>query len=103
MNASITLFSSEAHVSTAEAPRYLRMLCKHFRHKSPTAFDELHGRIEFPAGTCELDAAAIPGTLKIRVLANDRVACEHLEEVVAKHLKRFAPKEPLEIRWSQPV
>ena len=103
MNASITLFSSEAHVSTAEAPRYLRMLCKHFRHKSPTTFDEMHGRIEFSAGTCELDAAATAGTLKIRILANDSVALERLEGVVGSHLERFAPKEPLEVRWTRSV
>jgi hypothetical protein len=103
MNAPTSVFLSEAHVSTAEAPRYLRMLCKHFRHKSPTTFDEMHGRIEFPAGMCELDAAATAGTLKIRILTNDPVALERLEGVVGSHLKRFAPKEPLEVRWTRSV
>ena len=103
MNAPTSVFSSEAHVLTAEAPRYLRMLCKHFRHKAPTTFDQLHGRIEFPAGTCELDAAADAGTLKIRILANERVALERLEGVVASHLERFAANDPLEVRWTQPV
>ena len=101
MNAPTSVFSSEAHVATAEARRYLRMLCKHFRHKSPTVFDDLHGRIEFSTGTCELDAEAA-GTLKTRIVANDRAALEHLEGVVARHLKRFALKTPLDVRWRRP-
>jgi uncharacterized protein len=102
MNAPTSITQSEAHVSTVEAPRYLRMMCKHFRHKSPTTFDELHGRIEFSTGTCELDAAAIAGTLQIRILANDLDSLERLEGVVASHLKRFALKDPLEVHWTRP-
>ena len=101
MNAPTTVFSSEANVATARAPRYLRMLCKHFRHKSPTVFDESHGRIEFPHGTCELNAEPA-GTLRIRVVASEPAALDRLEDVVARHLERFALKDTLDVRWTRP-
>jgi len=101
MNAPTHVFSSEGHVATDQAPRYLRMLCKHFRHKFPTIFDELHGRIEFSAGTCELDAATA-GTLMMRIATTNRGAIDKLEDVITRHLKRFALKDSLEVRWTRP-
>jgi hypothetical protein len=101
MNSPRPTLSSEAHVATSDAPRYLRMLCKHFRHKSPTVYDEHTGRIEFPAGVCELDSATA-GTLKLRVVAGDPADLGHLEGVIARHLQRFAPKEPLDVQWIRP-
>ena len=79
---------SEAHVATAHARRYLRMLCKHFRPKSPTIYDEVQGRIEFPTGTCALDAGAAD-VLNLRLATNYLAALASLEDVVARHLKAF--------------
>jgi uncharacterized protein len=80
--------------------RYLAQLCKHFQHKLPVTLDESHGRIEFPAGVCELDAAGDAGTLILHVAAGDAPALATLEEVVARHLERFAFREKPEVRWT---
>lgn len=93
--------SSEARVATAVPRRYLAQLCKHFGHKLPVTFDEGHGRIEFPAGPCELAAAADSGSLLMRVSADDEAALAKLEEVVARYLERFAFREKPEIRWTR--
>ena len=97
MDAPEPVLSSEARVPTAAPRRYLGQLCKHFEHKLPVALGEAQGRIEFPAGTCTLDAEA--ETLVLRVTASDEVALASLEDVVARHLERFAFRDKPEVRW----
>lgn len=91
------MLSSEARVSTASPRRYLGQLCKHFEHKLPVTLAEDHGRIEFPAGVCLLDADA--EALVMRVTAGDEAALARLEDVVARHLQRFAFRDTPEVSW----
>ena len=99
MDATPAMLASEARVATAMPHRYVAQLCKHFGHKLPVTFDERHGRIEFAAGRCELDAASSAGTLLMRVFASDEAALAKLEDVIARHLERFAFREKPEVRW----
>lgn len=96
---SVTL-ASEARVPTSVPQRYLAQLCKHFQHKLPVVLEEGRGRIEFPLGRCELDAT-VAETLLLRVLAGDEAALAQLEDVVGRHLERFAFREKPEIRWTR--
>jgi len=99
MSETVSLRSSEARVSTALPRRYLGQLCKHFEHKLPVVLEEWQGRIAFPMGLCELDAARLPFTLIMRVSAADEAALARLEDVVARHLVRFAFREEMSVRW----
>ncbi len=91
--------ASIARVSTTVPRRYLGQLCKHFEHKRPVtcAADNAEGRIEFEIGTCTLDAGA--DTLNLHAEAPDAERLERLQDVVARHLLRFAFREPPEIVW----
>ena len=100
MNETQTILLSEAHVTTATPRRYLGQLCKHFQHKLPVSLSEYHGRIEFPTGACELGAAT-DFTLTLQVRAPDEQALGRLEDVVARHLKRFAFREEIDIQWTR--
>ncbi len=100
---SASTLSSEARVPTAVSHRFVSQLCKHFQHKLPVTLDEAHGRIEFSAGTCELDAEANPSVLTIRLSAGDEPGLTTLEDVVARHLQRFAFREEPEVRWTRAV
>jgi hypothetical protein len=91
------MLSSEARVPS----RCLQQLCKHFGHKLPAEFDARHGRVEFPGGPCELDAGAEAGILHLRVTARDEEGLARLEDVVGRHLERFAFREKPEIRWTR--
>ena len=62
---------------------------------------ETQGRIDFPMGVCTLDAAALPGTLLMRATAADEDSLAKLEEVVGRHLERFAFREPLTVHWER--
>ncbi len=91
--------SSEARVATAVAGRHLTQLCKHFQHKLPVTLSDDHGTIAFPGGTCALQAN--DGFLHMQVTADEEAALTTLEDVVARHLVRFAFRDPPEIRWTR--
>jgi len=91
---------ARAEVATAHAARYLAQMCKHFEHKRPVTFDERNGHIAFTAGDCRLEAG--PGALTLTVAAADEAGRAGLEDVVARHLVRFAFREDLHLDW-QPV
>ena len=92
-------FIADAEFPTAVPARYLRQLCQHFQHKLPVELDELNGRITFPAGVCDVAADASAGRLRLRVVARDAAGLLGLEDVVARHLLRFAFRERAEVVW----
>lgn len=82
---------SLASVSTANAGRYLSQLCKHWSHRFAVAFDKTSGRIDMPSGVCLLTAG--PGKLGLVLEAADDEGLTRLEDVVARHINRFAFRE----------
>jgi hypothetical protein len=89
--------ASLSRVTTTVPRRYLGQLCKHFEHKLPVEVAEETGRIEFSSGVCTL--ATETDALLMRVEASDDAALATLEDVVARHLLRFAFREPPAIVW----
>ena len=91
--------TAQADVPTAQASKYLQQLCKHFAHKLPAQYDEHAGTLDFPAGRATLKAEN--GLLKLHVEAKDEAGVKSLEDVVARHLERFAFRETLAIVWTE--
>ena len=89
--------SSQASVATDAPFRYMSQLCKHFQHKLPVTLEVNQGSIAFPAGVCTLRSEA--DHLVMQVNAADAEGLARLEDVVARHLLRFAFREPPEIVW----
>lgn len=90
--------ASQARVQTPKARNYLIQLCKHFAHKIPATFADNRGHIEFDGGVCELDAGDENAlVLAVSTTGADKLAM--LEDVVDRHLKRFAFKEELSVAW----
>jgi len=92
-----TLVRSVAAIPTPRAARYLTQLCKHFQHKCPVTLEENSGRIGFPMGDCQL--LAQHGTLRLSLQASDEPRLMQLQDVIARHLLRFAFREELRIAW----
>ncbi len=86
-----------AEIVTPNASRYLQQLCKHFAHKIPARYDERAGDVAFPKGACHLDAA--DGLLTITLASPDAAQMAELQDVVVRHLVRFAFREELRIAW----
>lgn len=92
-----TAAASVAKIATPQASRYLQQLCKHFAHKRPVAFDETAGRIEFTIGTCRLEAGE--AILRLMLDAPQAADMPQLQDVVVRHLERFAFREMLAVDW----
>ncbi|MEI9966011.1 MAG: DUF2218 domain-containing protein [Caulobacteraceae bacterium] len=91
--------TSQAHVPTESASRYLQQLCKHWGHKYETSFDPKHGEISLPMGPCVMDAE--PTELTVTLTTEDPAGLDRFETVVADHLRRFAFREELKFDWSR--
>lgn len=89
--------SSVAGIATANASRYLQQLCKHFAHRIPANFDTAAGQIEFPSGVCHLRAGE--SLLELSLTSPDPGSMTELQDVVARHLLRFAFREQMRIEW----
>lgn len=89
---------SIAEVRTDRASRYLQQLAKHFQHKLPVSFDPAAGRISFPIGDCDMEADET--ILRLRLTSADHTQLAQLQDVVARHLVRFAFREDdMAIEW----
>ena len=88
---------SVATVATPNAKKYLVQLCKHFQHKLPASWGDDVGQIAFSIGECRLSAT--DHHLDITADAPDSENLSQLEDVIARHLVRFAFREALTIDW----
>jgi hypothetical protein len=91
--------AATARVATEAPRRYMTQLCKHFEHRLAVTYDETQGSIAFQAGICRL--AVEPEALVMTVESADEAALPQLQDVVARHLLRFAFRAPPEIVWTQ--
>jgi hypothetical protein len=92
-----TAAQSQAAIVTAHASRYLQQLCKHFAHKREVTFTPESGKIALSAGECRLDAD--DAKLTLTLTAPDAEHLAQLQDVVARHLVRFAFREELTFDW----
>jgi hypothetical protein len=88
---------SQAIVTTPKASRYLQQFCKHFSHKLPVTFDKAVGHVPFDGGDCDL--AAEGDKLTLTLTGADTARMVQLQDVVARHLQRFAFREELAVEW----
>lgn len=89
--------SSTALIRTDRASRYLVQLCKHFGHKVPVEWTETDGVVRFEPGTCRMAASGDALTLSCESETQDALAV--VQDVVARHLERFAWKEAFSVAW----
>ena len=91
--------SATGTAPTASASRYLQQLCKHWSHKAQAEFTPEAGSVQFDSGN-RLEMTAHPDALTLIVTVPDDGDLAHFQDVVDKHLIRFAFREDLTITWS---
>ncbi|SMF74277.1 DUF2218 domain-containing protein [Allosphingosinicella indica] len=65
----------------------------------PVEFDKREGRVSFPSGAVAFMTAE-PDALQVRIETPDGVELTQMQDVVARHLDRFAFREvPLAFDW----
>jgi hypothetical protein len=92
-----TMLHTVARISSERASIYLQQLCKHFAHKAPVEFTPEQGQITFSSGICRLTAK--DHVLTLMADAEDEANMKRLQDVVERHLIRFAFREPHVIEW----
>ena len=104
------MHSAAADVPTPHASKYLQQLCKHWQHNLAVVFTAEHGTVTFPrdargadwAGDALVTFDAGPDALSVRIDASSDAHLEAMQEVVARHLDRFAFREaPLAFDWQR--
>ncbi|MCE7794964.1 DUF2218 domain-containing protein [Sphingobium sufflavum] len=96
-NAAPNATHSIAEIPTDKASRYLQQLAKHFAHKLPVSFTPETGDIPFSIGNCHMDAEE--GRLILTLTAPVATDMPPLQDVVVRHLVRFAFREELTVAW----
>jgi hypothetical protein len=96
----MTMIASTASIQTINASRYLQQLCKHFGPKIPVDFNPETGLCQFPFGTARMRAD--DHALSIDAEAADRAALDQTQDVIERHLVRFAFREQLgPVSWQE--
>lgn len=90
---------SRARVASNDAPRLLRTLANHWRHRFAVRRDsDTHAHVPFTeAGGADFQVDG--SELHIRVVHEDAAGMAHLREVIESHLQRFARDETLVFDW----
>jgi len=107
------MLTTEAHVETASASRYLAQLCRHFgnlrRHESrfeaqappglqvDVEWSDTHGTITFDWGRCTLQAESDALTLNAEAPDNDGL--QRVKDLVGGHVERFGSRDQLKVNW----
>jgi hypothetical protein len=91
--------TSVSNVKTEHASRYLQQLCKHWSHRFSVEFDAAAGKVPFSPENV-LDLVAEPGSLVMTLTIEKPEDLEHMQNVIAEHLKRFAFREELDVSWT---
>jgi caffeoyl-CoA O-methyltransferase len=93
---------STARVETGRPERYIKQLVAHLGRKTPAELgDDGRGTITLRQGRCELIPAS--AVLELTAIADDAEALVAVQDVVTRHLLRFATQEELTVTWSGPA
>lgn len=92
---------STARIATERPYRYLKQLVSHMGHRASTELrGDDRGIIVLRRGTCHLTAA---DDLHILAQAADPEDLPGVQDVITRHLHRFATRDHLVIAWSPTI
>lgn len=89
---------SLAEVATPLPGRYVGQLRKHFAHRRPVTLEQDRGGIACSGGTRRLEARDAVLVMRLDAAAAAALPEPEPEEVFARHLLRFAFRDPPGIR-----
>lgn len=95
-----TVIRSRTIIKTPNASKYLVQLAKHWSHKFAFSYTPEQAHIPF-SSEIRLDMFADPAELAVQIDTPAEAEAIRMEQVFISHIKRFAFREPLEIRWQR--
>ena len=99
MTSPTTTLRSHAVVPTERAERWVTQLASHLGHKAEVVRTDTSATLAIAGGSCVMtwDAAAA----RFAATAPEAEALGRIEDVVGRHLERFAAKEGLTVDWQR--
>jgi hypothetical protein len=92
------MVTSSATVSTDRSARYAKQLIGHFQHKIEVRAVDDGNELVFAFGSCAVSAR--DATLVLLAMAPSAAELARVEDVVARHLLRFAVQDELRVEWT---
>ncbi|MEV7617734.1 DUF2218 domain-containing protein [Streptomyces sp. NPDC089799] len=91
-----------ARVTTTRPSRYVKQLVSHMGHKvAATLAPDGRGTITLTSGTCTLSPMA--DRLELTATAVDAPSLARVQDVITRHLVRFATQEELAVEWTSAI
>jgi hypothetical protein len=91
--------SSRADVVTERPERWAKQLVSHISHK--VAHEKTKRGDELTIGEGLGIVSVAPGFVVLEAYANDAELLARVEDVLGRHLERFAEKDGLTVTWSR--
>ena len=91
--------SSRADVVTERPERWAKQLVSHISHK--VAHEKTERGDELTIGDGLGIVSVLPGAVVLQAYANDPELLARVEDVLGRHLERFAEKDGLTVTWSR--
>ncbi|MFI6318549.1 DUF2218 domain-containing protein [Nonomuraea sp. NPDC050556] len=92
---------STAHVATERPERYVKQLLSHMGRKAAAEHTGSgRGTLTFRSGTCSL--VSLQHELVLIAAAEDLESLYGVQDVITRHLLRFATQEELSVDWTDP-
>jgi len=89
--------SSFASIDTDRPERWAKQLASHLAPKNPVA--NTAGGVVLSIGNGQGFLSTEDGALLLRATAPDAESLSRVEDVLARHLERFAAREGLKVKW----
>ena len=101
MAISIEAKSLEAKVEihSANASKYLTVVCRHFARKVPSEWNETQGTVEFPVGTSRFAVNEQRDRLTIVCSANTQEELDVQKSIIEGHVHLFSRREKIGLEW----
>lgn len=91
-----------ARVATGRPARYVKQLVSHMGHKTTATLEsDGRGTITVASGTCTL--TPMTDRLELTATAVDAESLVRVQNVITRHLVRFASREELVVQWTTPI
>ncbi len=91
--------TSRADVATERPERWAKQLVSHLGHK--VAHEKTDRGDELSIGDALGVVSVTPGAVVLEAYANDPEMLARVEDVLGRHLERFAEKDGLKVTWSR--
>lgn len=101
MSTSTATFTSRADVSTDHPGRYAKQLVSHLGRKLDFVIEGAVSTARIGTGTGQLVVG--DGLLTLHASGRDEASLAAIQDVLARHLLRFATREELTVVWARPA